>query len=158
MNPLAKFRKNRSTINTSKLVLSEDGTDRQTDIFFIVVLGLGEVNKHAKKILGRSEKKTYGNHYGNIYPEFFGHKNSIKINNCPKNGKVFRGKYQFLSEKIQNFINCRTENHQKNSTTANSFYNRATGKRFKFGGDKPPSARKITHFGVIQQVTKSVLI
>ena len=46
MNPLTKFRKNRSTINTSKLVLSEDGTDRQTDIFFIVVLGLGEVNKH----------------------------------------------------------------------------------------------------------------
>ena len=52
-------------------------TDRQTDIFFIVVLGLGEVNKHAKKILGRSEKKTYGNHYGNICPEFFGH---IKTN------------------------------------------------------------------------------
>ena len=50
---------------------------RQTDIFFIVVLGLGEVNKHAKKILGRSEKKTYGNHYGNICPEFFGH---IKTN------------------------------------------------------------------------------
>ena len=80
------------------------------------------------------------------------------MNNCPKNGKVFRGKYQFLSEKIQNFINCRTENHQKNSTTANSFYNWATGKRFKFGGDKPLSARKITHFGVIQQVAKSVLI
>ena len=73
MNPLAKFRKNRSTINTSKLVLSEDGTDRQTDIFFIVVLGLGEVNKHAKKILGGSVKKTNGNHYGNICPEFFGH-------------------------------------------------------------------------------------
>ena len=33
-------------------------TDRHTDIFFIVVLGLGEVNKHAKKILGRSEKKN----------------------------------------------------------------------------------------------------
>ena len=62
MNPLAKFRKNRSTINTSKLVLSKDGTDRQTyrqtDIFFIVVLGLGEANKHAKKILGRLEEKN----------------------------------------------------------------------------------------------------
>ena len=91
MNPLAKFRKNRSTINTSKLVLSEDGTDiqtdrqtyrqtdRQTDIFFIVVLGLGEVNKHAKKILGRSEKKTYGNHYGNICPELFGHIKTLPL-------------------------------------------------------------------------------
>ena len=72
--PYIKFESNRTTINTSKLVLS-DGTDIQTDIFFIVVLGLGEVNKHAKKILGRSEKKTYGNHYGNICPEFFGHIN-----------------------------------------------------------------------------------
>ena len=41
-----KFESNRTTINTSKLVLSEDGTDRH---FFIVVLGLGEANKHAKK-------------------------------------------------------------------------------------------------------------
>ena len=78
--PYIQFESNRTTINASKLVPT-DGTDRQTDIqtdiFFIVVLGLGEVNKHAKKILGRSEKKTYGNHYGNICPEFFGH---IKTN------------------------------------------------------------------------------
>ena len=33
-------------------------TDRH--FFFIVVLGLGEVNKHAKKILGRSEKQDAG--------------------------------------------------------------------------------------------------
>ena len=38
-------------------------TDRQTDRhtdrhFFIVVLGLGEANKHAKKILGRLEEKN----------------------------------------------------------------------------------------------------
>ena len=46
------------------------GTDRQTyrqtDIFFIVVLGLWEANKTTKKILARSEKKTYGGRYGII--------------------------------------------------------------------------------------------
>ena len=41
-------------------------TDRHTDIFFIVVLGLWEANKTTKKILGRSEKKTYGGRYGII--------------------------------------------------------------------------------------------
>ena len=41
-------------------------TDRQTDIFFIVVLGLWEANKTTKKILARSEKKTYGSRYGII--------------------------------------------------------------------------------------------
>ena len=51
-------------------------TDRQTDIFFIAVLGLWEAKKHTKKILARSEKITDGNRYGNICPEFFGH---IKI-------------------------------------------------------------------------------
>ena len=41
-------------------------TDRHTDIFFIVVLGLWEANKTTKKILARSEKKTYGSRYGII--------------------------------------------------------------------------------------------
>ena len=71
------FEGNRTTRNTSKPANTEDGTDiqtyRHTDIFFIVVLGLWEANKTTKKILARSEKKTYGNHYGNICPEFFGH-------------------------------------------------------------------------------------
>ena len=40
--------------------------DRQTDIFFIVVLGLWEANKTTKKILARSEKITDGSRYGII--------------------------------------------------------------------------------------------
>ena len=66
---------NRTTRNTSKPAQTADGTDmgqtdrhtdRQTDIFFIVVLGLWEANKTTKKILARSEKKTYGGRYGII--------------------------------------------------------------------------------------------
>ena len=70
---------NRTTRNTSKPAQTADGTDmgqtdrhtdrhtdRQTDIFFIVVLGLWEANKTTKKILARSEKKTYGSRYGII--------------------------------------------------------------------------------------------
>ena len=54
-------------------------TYRQTDIFFIVVLGLWEANKTTKKILARSEKKTFGSRYGIIWTEFFGHIKLIKI-------------------------------------------------------------------------------
>ena len=66
---------NRTTRNTSKPAQTADGTDmgqtdrqtyRQTDIFFIVVLGLWEANKTTKKILARSEKKTFGSRYGII--------------------------------------------------------------------------------------------
>ena len=62
---------NRTTRNTSKPAQTADGTDmgqtdRHTDIFFIVVLGLWEANKTTKKILARSEKKTFGSRYGII--------------------------------------------------------------------------------------------
>ena len=61
---------NRTTRNTSKPAQTADGTDRQTyrqtDIFFIVVLGLWEANKTTKKILARSEKITDGSRYGII--------------------------------------------------------------------------------------------
>ena len=57
---------NRTTRNTSKPAQTGDGTDIQTDIFFIVVLGLWEANKTTKKILAQSEKKTFGSRYGII--------------------------------------------------------------------------------------------
>ena len=45
--------KDRQTDGQEMGMKTKSGTDRQTyrqtDIFFIVVLGLGEVNKHAKK-------------------------------------------------------------------------------------------------------------
>ena len=54
-----------TTRNTSKPAQGEGVTDRQTDIFFIV-LGLWEANKYTKRILVQFEKITDGNRYGNL--------------------------------------------------------------------------------------------
>ena len=69
-NPHMEVEGNQTTGKTSIAGWNTGGTDRQTDIqtdiFFIVVLGLWEANKTTKKILAQSEKKTYGGRYGII--------------------------------------------------------------------------------------------
>ena len=74
-NPHMEVEGNQTTGKTSIAGWNTGGTDRhrwdrqtyrQTDIFFIVVLGLWEANKTTKKILARSEKITDGSRYGII--------------------------------------------------------------------------------------------
>ena len=64
--PYMEVEGSQTTGKTSIAGWNTGGTDRHTDIFFIVVLGLWEANKTTKKILARSEKKTYGSRYGII--------------------------------------------------------------------------------------------